>query len=68
MTFYITQAESEMFYVLTRLFAKAVIKPKLDDHGKPVYPTLEGARDAGLVMQPPMCDIRLVERTDAIPF
>lgn len=57
-----------MFYVLTRLFAKAVIKPKLNDKGKPVYPTLEGARDAGLVMQPPMCDIRLVERTDAIPF
>ncbi|KAJ8654226.1 hypothetical protein O0I10_010048 [Lichtheimia ornata] len=61
-------AESEMFYVLTRLFAKAVIKPKLDDQGKPLYPTLEGARDAGLVMQPPMCDIRLVERTDAIPI
>lgn len=57
-----------MFYVLTRLFAKAVIKPKLDDQGKPLYPTLEGARDAGLVMQPPMCDIRLVERTDAIPI
>ncbi|KAJ8657340.1 hypothetical protein O0I10_006893 [Lichtheimia ornata] len=59
-------AENEMFCALTRLFAKAIIEPKVDADGKRVYPDLNKTHDAGLVVHPEIDDLRLVERTDAV--
>lgn len=55
-----------MFCALTRLFAKAIIEPKVDADGKRVYPDLNKTHDAGLVVHPEIDDLRLVERTDAV--
>ncbi|KAI9491715.1 cytochrome P450 [Zychaea mexicana] len=59
-------AEVQMYNVMVRVIARSVIAPVLDSKGSPVLPDLNGARDAGLVLQPPTDDVRFLERTDAL--
>ncbi|KAI9245377.1 cytochrome P450 [Phascolomyces articulosus] len=59
-------AEVQMFNVMVRIIAKSVILPILGADGEPILPDLNGARDAGLVLQPLTDNVRIIERTDAL--
>ncbi|KAI8150053.1 cytochrome P450 [Fennellomyces sp. T-0311] len=62
----IHMAEVQMFNVMVRLIAKSEILPALDAQGNPVYPDLNSAHDAGLVLHPSNDKVRITARTDAL--
>ncbi|ORZ00109.1 cytochrome P450 [Syncephalastrum racemosum] len=56
-------AESEVFAIMTRIFASCDILPVIDQKTKkPIYPVLDKARDSGLVMLPLEYNVRFVKR------
>ncbi|KAI8376546.1 cytochrome P450 [Radiomyces spectabilis] len=59
-------AETELFYTWTRIFAKCVIEPELDNNGNPIHVSLDDATDAGLVILPTPYKVRFTPRTDAL--
>ncbi|KAI9305951.1 hypothetical protein BJ944DRAFT_239198 [Cunninghamella echinulata] len=60
-----TMAESEMFYILTRMFAHATIAPPLDKNGNEVPVNIDGAVN-GLVVHPLPFEVRFLPRTDVL--
>ncbi|CAO3639618.1 unnamed protein product [Cunninghamella echinulata] len=58
-------AESEMFYILTRMFAYSTIAPPLDKNGNEMPVNIDGAVN-GLVVHPLPFEVRFLPRTDAL--
>ncbi|KAI9302529.1 cytochrome P450 [Cunninghamella echinulata] len=58
-------AESEMFYILTRMFAHTTIAPPLDKNGNEVPVNIEG-EVGGLIANPLPFEVRFLPRADAL--
>ncbi|KAI9309013.1 cytochrome P450 [Cunninghamella echinulata] len=59
-------AETEMFYVYTRLFAFSIIAPPLDENGNEVPVDISQGLDGGISLMPIPFKVRFLERSDAL--
>ncbi|KAI9300930.1 cytochrome P450 [Cunninghamella echinulata] len=58
-------AESEMFYILTRLFSRCTIELPLDKNGNEIPVDIESAKD-GIVIHPLPFEVRFIQRNDSL--
>ncbi|CEG72390.1 hypothetical protein RMATCC62417_07956 [Rhizopus microsporus] len=58
----IYMAEGEMFYTITKLISRCIIKPELSSTGEELYPDLQCGINTGISITPVPFKIRLIKR------
>ncbi|KAI9300742.1 cytochrome P450 [Cunninghamella echinulata] len=59
-------AETEMFNIWVRIFARFTIESAIDEQGNNIKPNIEDIVDSGIVLEPENYEVRFVERDNYI--